>query len=186
MQPMWCYAGNPVDLDDTDWRITPVDTNAKDSLNPEAFHLAQALVPCCADLGRRKWNPRESSKHTRTHDGAVSSQGESCLLISLFGPLGPSPSSRLTAFRNSMQLTTCSQLPAWKFASRESKTSSILAYMCGYPNLPRADLVDWSMAYMPLQKDNRCSKQGRTPRPYAAVWVLLTAAASKEAKDVHE
>ena len=38
MQPMWCYAGNPVDLDDTDWRITPVDTNAKDSLNPEAFH----------------------------------------------------------------------------------------------------------------------------------------------------
>ena len=38
MQPMWCYAGNPVDLDDTKWRITPVDTNAKDSLNPEALH----------------------------------------------------------------------------------------------------------------------------------------------------
>ena len=37
MQPMWCYAGNPVDLDDTNWRITPVDTNAKDSLNPEAL-----------------------------------------------------------------------------------------------------------------------------------------------------
>ena len=35
---MWCYAGNPVDLDDTNWRITPVDTNAKDSLNPEALH----------------------------------------------------------------------------------------------------------------------------------------------------
>ena len=34
---MWCYAGNPVDLDDTNWRITPVDTNAKDSLNPEAL-----------------------------------------------------------------------------------------------------------------------------------------------------
>ena len=62
-----------------------------------------------------------------------------------------------------------------------------------YVWLARADLVDWSMAYMPLQKDNRCSKQGRTPRPFAAVWVkvemvleLLTAAASKEAKDVHE
>ena len=39
MQPMWCYAGNPVDLDDTDWRITPVDTNAKDSLNPEALQV---------------------------------------------------------------------------------------------------------------------------------------------------
>ena len=36
---MWCYAGNPVDLDDTNWRITPVHTNAKDSLNPEALHL---------------------------------------------------------------------------------------------------------------------------------------------------
>ena len=39
MQPMWCYAGNPVDLDDTNWRITPVDTNAKDSLNPEALQV---------------------------------------------------------------------------------------------------------------------------------------------------
>ena len=44
MQPMWCYAGNPVDLDDTNWRITPVDTNAKDSLNPEALQLS---LPAC-------------------------------------------------------------------------------------------------------------------------------------------
>lgn len=46
MQPMWCYAGNPVDLDDTDWRITPVDTNAKDSLNPEAFQVMEASASC--------------------------------------------------------------------------------------------------------------------------------------------
>ena len=35
---MWCYAGNPVDLGGTNWRITPVHTNAKDLLNPEALH----------------------------------------------------------------------------------------------------------------------------------------------------
>ena len=34
---MCCYAGNTADLDDTNWRITQVDTNAKDSLNPEAL-----------------------------------------------------------------------------------------------------------------------------------------------------
>ena len=39
MQPMWCYAGNPVDLDDTDWRITPVDTNAKILLILKLFTL---------------------------------------------------------------------------------------------------------------------------------------------------
>ena len=39
MQPMWCYAGNQVDLDDTNWRISAVDTNAKDSLNPEALQI---------------------------------------------------------------------------------------------------------------------------------------------------
>ena len=43
MQPMWCYAGNPVDLDDTNWRIAPVDTNAKDSFNPEALHLPSSF-----------------------------------------------------------------------------------------------------------------------------------------------
>ena len=30
---------NPVDLDDTNWRITPVDTTAKDSLNLEALQV---------------------------------------------------------------------------------------------------------------------------------------------------
>ena len=45
MQPLWCYAGNPVDLDDTNWRITPVDTNAKDSLNPEALHCIPPFGP---------------------------------------------------------------------------------------------------------------------------------------------
>ena len=39
MQPMWCYAGNQVDLDGTNWRISAVDTNAKDSLNPEALQI---------------------------------------------------------------------------------------------------------------------------------------------------
>ena len=39
MQPMWCYAGNPIDLDGANWRITPADTDAKDSLNPEALQL---------------------------------------------------------------------------------------------------------------------------------------------------
>ena len=41
MQPMWCYAGNPVDLDGTNWCITVVDTFAKDSLNSEALHKCQ-------------------------------------------------------------------------------------------------------------------------------------------------
>ena len=43
---MWCYAGNPVDLDDTNWRITPVDTNAKDSLNPEALQVMESSASC--------------------------------------------------------------------------------------------------------------------------------------------
>ena len=38
---MWCYAGNPVDLDGTNWCITVVDTFAKDSLNSEALHKCQ-------------------------------------------------------------------------------------------------------------------------------------------------
>ena len=37
MPPMWYCAGTPVDLDDTNWRISSVDTDAKDSLNPEAL-----------------------------------------------------------------------------------------------------------------------------------------------------
>ena len=46
MQPMWYYAGNPVDLDDTNWSITPVDTVAKDPLNPEALQVMDALASC--------------------------------------------------------------------------------------------------------------------------------------------
>ena len=40
MQPMWCYGGNLVDLDDTNWSITQVDTNGKNSLNPEALQTS--------------------------------------------------------------------------------------------------------------------------------------------------
>ena len=34
---MWYYAGIPVDLIDTDWHISSVDTDAKDPLNPEMY-----------------------------------------------------------------------------------------------------------------------------------------------------
>ena len=83
MQPMWYYAGNPVDLDDTNWRITPVDTNAKDSLNPEALHSAlwpssfrlplhpmlSDLPPVAGGLGprtRRGAAPRPSTPSLRS------------------------------------------------------------------------------------------------------------------------
>ena len=46
MQPMQCNAGNPVDLDDTNWHVTQVDTNAKDSLNPEALQVMEASASC--------------------------------------------------------------------------------------------------------------------------------------------
>ena len=45
MQHMCCYSGNPVDLDDTNWSITQVNSNAKDSFNPEALHSASAGMP---------------------------------------------------------------------------------------------------------------------------------------------
>ena len=88
MQPMWYYAGNPVDLDDTNWRITPVDTNAKDSLDPEALHRAlwprsfrlplhpmlSDLPPVAGGLGprtRRGAAPRPSTPCGRRFAGAV-------------------------------------------------------------------------------------------------------------------
>ena len=37
MQPMWFYAGHPVDVDDTNWCISSVDTDARDPLNPETY-----------------------------------------------------------------------------------------------------------------------------------------------------
>ena len=42
MQTIWYYAGIQVDLDDTNWCISPVDTDAKDSLHPEALQALPA------------------------------------------------------------------------------------------------------------------------------------------------
>ena len=43
MQLMWCYEGEPVEIDDSFWRISSVDKAAKDSLNPETKPTEFAL-----------------------------------------------------------------------------------------------------------------------------------------------
>ena len=42
MQPMWYCAGTPVDLNDTNWSISCVDTDAKVPLNPERYQVIEA------------------------------------------------------------------------------------------------------------------------------------------------
>ena len=46
MQPMWYCAGTPVDLNDTNWSISYVDTDAKVPLNPERYQVIEASTSC--------------------------------------------------------------------------------------------------------------------------------------------